>query len=289
MWCVVHGQSWEACSLGSQLWTLWRPVRQLDKSPLMQKQVPMAAKVAARVCPGPSALPAAHGVRAAPAQGCWSCLCSCLLGDNCSPGQGQLGWCCRVPPGALSREEVFLPVLLLCGQWGLPCLCSECFNKTPMEKDRFSVCFYRSWNRELLARLEELLQAKDLPSCWSLPIGQGRGFAVLLDCSSGTGSAWHSVQPCCPGWAFCILHPRMTAWAQLGLSVPRSGGADVGVCEFAKCQGLVWVVQFREPHAVWQKPAQPHFTPDSEDVIPVPAASIYQERSFFCQILGIIL
>lgn len=40
------------------------------------------------------------------------------------------------------------------------------------------------------------------------------------------------------------------------------------------------MVLFREPHGAWQKPAQPHFTPDSEDVIPIPAASIYRERSF---------
>lgn len=40
------------------------------------------------------------------------------------------------------------------------------------------------------------------------------------------------------------------------------------------------MVLFRESHGAWQKLAQPHFTPDSEDVIPIPAASIYRERSF---------
>lgn len=83
----------------------------------------------------------------------------------------------------------------------------------------------------------------------------------------------------------------MTAWAELGLSVPRSGGANAGVCEFVRCRGLLscdsGAVQGTPWSSAEASPAP--FYPDSEDVNPVPAASIYQGKVLFlCQILGIV-
>lgn len=161
----------------------------------MEKKVPIVAKVAARAWPSPSALRAAHDRRAAPSQSSSGAVCAHVC-PSASWGVAALqpwprtpgGWWCRVPPGALSRREVSLPLLVLCAQWGWPCPCCECFNKAPMEEDRFSVCFYRSRKKITITTARR--------AAW------GKKSSFLLKATHRTRqSFWH----CCS-----------TAWAGLG-------------------------------------------------------------------------